>query len=212
MEKTNCCSAQSCHRPPSAHLEGRAYCRDHFISTCYEQLDQYIGWQQEHPFSDQTAAAVRQFLDDCTREANALAKNTRDLNNLERARLVDILSQARNLSRHLRRSERKAQAIPVLLRSETPGHFWEETTETQLLSRYGALLECHHVVRNKETLVVVRKDVGREARAQVAWRRKKGPVLEIAIEFLNADNFWEMDWTALASCHPQPESVSRPVH
>src|SRR2546422_6705192 len=45
-----------------------------------------------------------------------------------------------------RRSPRRAASIPVWVRREGKGPTWEEETETQVLSRYGACLECRHAV------------------------------------------------------------------
>ena len=201
MAETVLCVFPDCGRAAAATLEGRALCLEHFLTACYEQFDRFLVWQQE-PYDSVRADSVRHFLDESTRQASELLETPRDLSNLERARLIDILSRAKELARHLRRSERKPVAIPVVLRSDTPGHAWEEITETQMVSLHGAKLQLQHMVRNRETLVVIRRDTLQEARAQVAWRRNaENGRLEIGIEFLNAGNFWQMKWSQTEPAH-----------
>ncbi len=106
--------------------------------------------------------------------------------------------RATDLSCRLRQSQRLAASIPVELRCEEPGGAWEEETQTKQISRYGALLKCQHPVRAGEILLVVRLDTGRQAQARVARRQRKiGGVQEIGIEFLDRDNFWNMDWSSV---------------
>ena len=200
------CPFRDCERQPVARLDGRLLCREHFLICCYERIDRFLGWQQQ-PFEPGRVEAVRSFLDECTHQASALLETSRDLSNLERARLLDILARAKDLARFLRRSDRKPVAIPVVLRSDTPGRAWEEATETQLVSLHGAKLRLQHPVRNREMLVVIRRDTLQEVCAQVAWRRNaENGLLDVGIEFLNAGNFWQMEWS-------QPEPVvSRSLH
>ncbi len=97
---------------------------------------------------------------------------------------------AGELGCRLRRSPRKAAAIPLRICSGKVGNQWEEQTKTYVLSRHGALVECEHKVS------VLRTDTGRQALAHVVWQqRKELGQAEIGIEFLDQDNFWELDWT-----------------
>ena len=134
---------------------------------------------------------------ECYRQVAQLASNVKEFIGLERAQLIDILLRATDLSRQLRQSPRLTVSIPVQLRCEEPGGTWEEQTQTKQLSPHGALLECQHPVRTGEILLVVRMDTGRQAKARVAWRlRRIGQPQEIGIEFLDHDNFWDVDWSA----------------
>ena len=77
---------------------------------------------------------------------------------------------------------------------------WEEDTITRIVSRYGATLECKHLVRTGETLLVVRKDTGQQTRAQVLFGNSNlSGRQEIGIEFLDCENFWDLDWEATES-------------
>jgi len=194
MAETELCTLLDCGRRAAAVLEGRALCLEHFLIECYERFDRFLGWQQE-PFDPDREDSIRRLLDEATRYASDLLRVGPSLSNLERARLIDILARGKELARHLRRSERKPVAIPVVLRSETPGRSWEETTETQIVSLHGAKLQLQHAVRNRETLVVIRRDTLQEARAQVAWRRgAANGRCDVGIEFLNGGNFWQIEW------------------
>ena len=140
---------------------------------------------------------MSQFVHECVEQANDLAQNAKDLDNLERAKLLDILFWAGELGHRLRRSSRKKACIPIRVRCEEPGRLWEEEAETQRVSRYGALVTCQHQVEIGDTLLVMRMDTGRQARARVAWReRENGGHQEVGIEFVNCENFWDLDWNA----------------
>src|SRR3989442_14310860 len=68
-----------------------------------------------------------------------------------------------------RRSPRRAASIPVWLRREGQGRIWEEDTQTQGLSRYGACLQCRHDVEAAAILALLRRDNGQRAIADVPY-------------------------------------------
>ncbi len=140
MVETEPCSVAGCERSADATFEMRSFCREHFISTCYAGLEACTESLRERPFRDTTTESIQQFVHECVSQTNKLAQASKDLDNLERARLLDIVFWSSELGRRLRKSPRKVAFLPIRLRSEKPGHSWEEETETQLLSRYGALL------------------------------------------------------------------------
>jgi len=141
---------------------------------------------------------MHHFLTECTRQATDLSQHAEELDNLARARLLDILLSAADLSRHLRRSPRKVATLALRLHCEKPGRTWEEETKTRVLSRHGALVECQHPAQSGDALLVLRLDSGRQALARVVWcHQKEEGRREIGIEFLDCDNFWELDWSAV---------------
>src|ERR1700686_1234404 len=93
-----------------------------------------------------------------------------------------------------RRSLRKTASVPIWLRNEQLSPIWEEETETQVLSRQGAGLHCHHSVLTESTLVIIRRDNGRRANARVSYSRyNPDGERELGIEFIDKDNFWDLD-------------------
>ncbi len=135
----------------------------------------------------------RQFLEETAREATRIGQTAEDLDNLTRARLFDVLLWAAELRKKIRRSPRKAVRIPIRLQSEMSLGPWQEETETQFLSRYGAQLECQYPVKAGETLQVVRMDTAQQTEARVVWRRHKGAGrFVVGLEFTSPVNFW--DW------------------
>ena len=108
-------------------------------------------------------------------------------------------------------SPRRAASIPVWVRREGKGPTWEEETETQVLSRYGACLECRHAVEAGGILAILRRDNGQRVNGRVSYCRfnAKGH-REIGIEFLNCDNFWDVDWNFDEPAVPQPETLRKP--
>ncbi len=191
MKITEQCRASGCEQPGVASLESCPFCRDHFISTCYAQLEECTRRLQDQHSRYAESESVRQFLADCARGAADLAQVTERLDNLQRAQLLDILLWAGELSRRLRRSIRRPVSVRVHLRSEKLGRTWEEDAETQMLSRHGAMLECQHPVETGDILEVVQLDTGRQAQARVVWHRRKGSGrIEIGLAFPDSENFW----------------------
>lgn len=202
------CEHPDCERSAVARLGANRYCRIHFVEICYERMDAYRQWYSGRSLAAVDPADVRAFIADCTRELTDLATTSQDLENLERARLLDLLLSAAELGRLLRRGSRRSVAFPVRLIFEGPEP-WEEDAETRVVSRFGANLLCHHPLQQEDVLLVVRRDNQRRATARVAWVRPlPDGSCELGIELLNADNLWELDWDASDAGPARPR---RPV-
>jgi hypothetical protein len=192
MEK---CSIADCGKAVDASLDGEAFCREHFISVCYTRLDQYEEIRTGPGLSATDTESVRRFIHECMRHADEMEHSAKDLDNLDRAKLLHIILSASELGRHLRRSPRKVATIAVRLSSEKLGSAWEEDTETVLVSRYGALVRCKHAAKAGETIHVIRVDTGEKALARIAWQRPLGnDEIRIGVEFVASENFWGLDW------------------
>jgi hypothetical protein len=95
-----------------------------------------------------------------------------------------------------RRGTRQTLSFPVWLRNEEPRSIWEEETETQVVSRYGAGLRCRHFVQPDTIVVILRRDNGQRAQARARYcRYNSDGVRELGIEFIGKDNFWDLEWT-----------------
>jgi hypothetical protein len=192
------CGITNCGQAVAASLDSEALCTEHFISACYARLDRYDEIWTGPGLSAIDTESVRRFVHECTRQADEIEHASKNLDNLDRAKLLHIILSASELGRHLRRSPRKVAAIAVRLTSEKIGGAWEEDTETVLVSRYGALVRCKHVARAGETIHVMRADTGQTALARVAWQRPTGPDdVRIGVEFVSCENFWGLDWAAV---------------
>ena len=192
------CDIDGCAQAVAASLDDEALCREHFISMCYTRLDRYDEIRKGPGLDATNTESVRRFIHECTRSADEMEHAAKDLDNLDRAKLLHIILSASELGRHLRRSPRKAATIAVRLSSERLGGVWEEDTETVLVSRYGALLRCKHAAKAGETLHVIRADTGEKTLARVAWQRPSGSEdVRIGVEFVSCENFWGLDWGAV---------------
>ena len=195
MANAEQCGGKGCDQTASAVLEGEALCLGHFISVCYERLERHEEMQKSHRLSVSDEESLRRFIHECTRQADRIEHATKDLDNLDRARLLHIILWANELGRHLRRSPRKAATIPVRLSCDKLGSAWEEETQTVLLSRHGALLQCDHPAKQGEPVQLMRLDTGQEVQARVAWQRPgENDGTRIGIEFVDCENFWGLDW------------------
>lgn len=202
------CNMAGCPDSAASRLQDRDLCREHFLSVCYELLDHYERSIREQSFRDAAAESVRTFLLNCTREAIDLAHGPDPLENLQRARLLDILMRAADLARHLRRSPRKEMNVPLRIQCEKLGHAWEVETHTRVISRYGALLAANHEVHTGDLLIVTRLDTQRRTRARVAWaQRRPDGGTDLGLELLNCDDFWGIDWSYADPMLHEPETI-----
>jgi hypothetical protein len=90
------CDAEHCGRPAMSTVELHFYCVDHFISYSYERLNQC----RPIPFLDQDDDGINineRFLQQCSDQAVKLLCPMLGLDNLDRARLFDILLWASEL-------------------------------------------------------------------------------------------------------------------
>ena len=189
------CEFRGCSRLGTSVLANRRYCGEHFIATCRAELSRYFQLVQERRLVEIPRETVRKWIDECVREADALDRRESGLDDSLRRQLQDIILSAVELGRNLRRSPRIVAHIHLRVGAAD----WREETDTKLISRFGALITVHHPVAVNETLTVVRPDRGRAVHARVAWIHENAPqTADVGIEFLDAENFWELDWTKSA--------------
>jgi hypothetical protein len=205
MSKTEQCGVKGCDHAAGATLDSESLCQVHFISACYAQLERYDEMQKTHRLSISDAESARRFINQCSRQADEIENGTKNLDNLDRARLLHIILWANELGRHLRRSPRKVASIPVRVCCDKLGSAWEEETQTVLLSRHGASLRCGHSAKPGEAVQFVRLDTGQEVQARVAWQRPaESDGIRIGVEFVDCENFWGLDWGAVEETRSDP--------
>jgi len=91
------CAVDFCDGFAVAALAQQDFCVDHFIELCYENL-QRIDPRRENPRCLSLELPVlRAFIEECSRRALEVAVGCKELNNLQRGRLLDILLWAGEL-------------------------------------------------------------------------------------------------------------------
>jgi hypothetical protein len=189
------CKFSGCRQVGAVALQSEHYCREHFIATCYERLDACREKLSERRPTEQRSDEMQAFLRECVEQASDLTRNPFSQDALERARLLDILHTASDLSRRVRRSPRCEKAFEVRVLCETPGRPWKEELRTLQVSQHGAMLECEHLVRPEDWLLVERLDNGKRTRARMAWRGPaRGGHFTLGVELVDYENFWGLSW------------------
>lgn len=96
LEKRNC-SEGACSEPANTVLDHQALCVNHFLARCYEWLDRMD--PRGRGFSSETldVPSMRAFIEECSRKALDVSLQSKNLSNLQRGRLLDILRWAGEL-------------------------------------------------------------------------------------------------------------------
>ncbi len=136
------------------------------------------------------------FVRECTRRADEMEHNAKDLHNLDRAEASPYPAFSRaTWAVDCGEARRRTFCIAVRLSSDKIGGTWEEDVETVLLSKHGASVRCNHAAKPGETLHLLRFDTGQEVEARVAWwQQLTKDDIRIGVEFVDAENFWGLDW------------------
>jgi hypothetical protein len=201
------CSAPECSCPATTTLEERELCEEHFIASAYRFLDEAAIRLRHSSYQGAAAASIARELDDCMRATTGLAMSVAEPNNLARARLIDILLWAAELSKQVRRGPRTGMVITVVLTGTTGGESWEETTETNTVSRHGASVNCARGLAQGDVVNIRRTDTGQHGTARVVWAtRKQEANFELGLEFMSDVNLWGIDFDTPGEARRQARS------
>jgi hypothetical protein len=136
--------------------------------------------------------SMRDFLQECVERVTVLAHTRNDLQNIERAQLLDIALWASDIGRRIRRSSRRSASIPVRISSVGMMQSWQEDTRTLVISQHGASLLTSRPVRIGERIEIARRDAERRGVARVVWANpQRSGGSEIGIEILDCGDFWD---------------------
>jgi len=186
------CSFASCHGEVAAELGAKPLCVEHFLTVSIDELETRSRKLKDQAFESSETTAFRDLLSSCAQQAHRLSEDERNADTRTKARLLDILLRASQLSQSLRRSPRVESAVSIYVRREESGRMWEEETWTSTLSRHGAGLICRHLVEKGGLVILCRKDKGERARARVVYcHYDEQGRRQIGVEFLDRPDFWD---------------------
>ena len=106
---------------------------------------------------------------------------------------MDVLQTIRNV----RRGQRIAYSMPLIIHWRLSRGIWREIpAKTKTLSHCGCLLECAAPIPVTDHVVVESVEKKRRVLARVVYRtRNQGnATTEIAVEFMDKIDFWELDF------------------
>lgn len=91
------CSVDSCSDAPVTLLDQQAFCLNHFLIRCYEKLEGVDPRGRRVSAEAVDLASLRAFVEECSRKALDISLQCKNLSNLQRGRLLDILLWAGEL-------------------------------------------------------------------------------------------------------------------
>src|SRR5689334_6502322 len=106
----------------------------------------------------------------------------------------------------VRRGRRIRASIPIMLHWRESQGLWQEIpAQTKILSRHGCLLSCAARIKLSDEVNVWWMEKMRYAEARVVFRKlSAGEAVEVALEFLECENFWNGDFSTVSmATNPQ---------
>jgi hypothetical protein len=91
------CRMGSCGSAAITTLDRQALCLNHFLLRCYEKLEGLDPRGRKFSVEPVDLASMRAFVEECSRKALDVSLQSKNLSNLERGRLLDILLWAGEL-------------------------------------------------------------------------------------------------------------------
>jgi hypothetical protein len=189
------CSHPDCAKAAITALEGNFLCQHHFAAVCYSKINEITEMMEQKRLGAAELKTIRAFVAECTGAAVSRALQAKELNNRERAQILDIVVSAAQILTRIRRSPRVGQRVPLRLLGDPLSDPRIEDIVTQTVSKHGAMFKCAHPYVKGEIMDVIRLDTGHTAIARVAWHKPIAPGHHnVAIEILNRANFWNWGW------------------
>ena len=106
------CNGRDCPNAAVISLGKKSYCFDHFCVQCYELLERAEGNTARILCQTPTNREEIQALEECAQRALEISLSEIELDNLDRARLLDILLWSGDLT-SARRVQRTQASVPV---------------------------------------------------------------------------------------------------
>jgi hypothetical protein len=97
VNSTGTCSLGGCADPAVTYFARQDLCIRHFLSCCYEDLDRFDVRSRRSEVDRCGPARLKAFVEECSRCALEVSLRCEHLDNLQRARLLDILLWAGEL-------------------------------------------------------------------------------------------------------------------
>lgn len=188
------CATSGCSGPSVVTLGKQDYCREHFIQTSYQHLEECQEKFNDRDQADELACdSRRRSLQEIVDHSTTTSLTHGDLSNMERVQLLDLVRWAGDLIRQVRRGPRKRASIPVRLYLESLSQTWAEETLAREVSQHGTSLTCSLPINVGELVKLERMDTGERVEGIVRWReRRDGTSVHLGLEFYGGNNFWHL--------------------
>jgi hypothetical protein len=97
------CKVSSCGKSSIVALGGQDLCLDHFLASCYEQLDKLELLVRRQSLSPTESLAAGIFLEECASCTLVICLRHEHLSNMDRSRLLNVLLMTGELRLQLRK-------------------------------------------------------------------------------------------------------------
>jgi hypothetical protein len=107
------CCVENCQAESIIVLGTNPFCLQHFISHCYDWLDQLDPAVRDRSNDAADVPRIKAMIEECSNRALLVSLRCETLNNLDRSRLLDILLRCSDLLYSLRIPSNMAAWLPV---------------------------------------------------------------------------------------------------
>ncbi len=109
----NRCTADRCETESIIVLGEKPFCLQHFITRCYEWLDQLDPAARDRATDASDFPLIRAMVEECSNRALLVSLRCETLTNLDRSRLLDILLRSSDLLFMLRIPSSISEWLPI---------------------------------------------------------------------------------------------------
>jgi hypothetical protein len=193
-------------KPGRAALSPDLSCAERVISSCYTSFQSFEQDIRDKEKSKRTSQETPyRALMDIADRAFMLASETKNLDNLQRAQILDVILRVAELMGRIRRCPREEIRLPIAIRYCALGRQWEEKTVTREVSLQGLSVECRVPVGVSDKIAIEALETDFRVSGRVRWARSNGPGLRLfGIEIENQHANVSVPW--FVNCKQQKDS------
>jgi len=186
------CAWPGCESAAEATLDGRLWCRTHFLDTAAKRFKEYDARLHQGEPTQAERDAITKFLLELMRQAPTLIASAKSLTAAQRERILAVSFSATELYKQAQREPREPRNLPILIYREEEAEGRREPALALNVSKLGACIATTGASKAGETIWLQWPQNTQRAFARIVWsKRIAASQYLIGIEILDCENFWE---------------------
>jgi hypothetical protein len=211
-EKAARCAWVGCSQPPTASLEKRTFCAEHFLEAAHQRVDSIEKSVNEQTGARDVSSEIQSVLSEMVSQIPSVVASTRRLKPEVRDKFMSLSETAARLYMQARRPPRFDRSISCRVRISLASSEAPEKCSTLNVSQRGASVETTHAFQSQQIVTLQREDTGMRASAKVVWVKKKSAkTFMVGLEIMDHDDFWGLGHLSPRTVvHIPPKTATEP--